>query len=154
MEGYVVHIEVKIDPNCEETRVVIIAQRMSEEISGLVKKISGSGPADPAVMAGFKDDEVVILDPEHIIRLYAANQKVFATTAQGEYAVRLRLYELEERLDSSRFIRISNSEIINLKMVERFDLSFAGTIHVKLRGGLSSYVSRRYVSKIKKMIGI
>ena len=30
--------------------------------------------------------------------------------------LRQRLYEIEERHESSRFVRISNSEIINLKM--------------------------------------
>ena len=49
---------------------------------------------------------------------------------------------------------ITNSEIINFKMVESFDLSFSGTICVKLVDGTSTYVSRRYLSKIKQWLGI
>ena len=37
---------------------------------------------------------------------------------------------------------------------QSFDLSFAGTICVALRDGTVTYVSRRYVSKIKQVLGI
>lgn len=39
---------------------------------------------------------------------------MFAQTDDGELSLRLRLYEMEERLDKSVFVRISHSELINL----------------------------------------
>lgn len=54
-----------------------------------------------------------VLDQHDIIRLYATNGKGYAVTEDGEYQLRLRLHELEERLDKDDFVRISNSEIIN-----------------------------------------
>ena len=89
-----------------------------------------------------------------MIRIYAGSGKVFAVTEKGEYTVRFRLYEIEKRLNHNQFVRISNSEIINLKKVNNFDLSFTGTIRVELTNGTAAYVSRRYVSKIKKILGI
>lgn len=53
-----------------------------------------------------------------------------------------------------QFVRISNSEIINLKKIDYFDLSFTGTICVKLRGGTVTYISRRCVPKVKEILGI
>ena len=50
-----------------------------------------------------------------MIRIDAANSKVFAATDSGEYTLRLRLYEVEERSDPNQFVRISGSEIVNLK---------------------------------------
>ena len=97
------------------------------------------------------------VEPKVIIATASVTEevgRVFAVTDKGEYVLRLRLYEAEGRLDSRRFVRISNSEIINLKKVSCFDLSFTGTICVKLSNHTMSYVSRRYVSKIKKMLGI
>nr|WP_330379950.1 LytTR family DNA-binding domain-containing protein [Roseburia intestinalis] len=52
------------------------------------------------------------------------------------------------------FIRISNSEIINLKEVKKFDLSFSGTICVSMSDKTVTYVSRRYVRKIKQVLGL
>ncbi len=68
--------------------------------------------------------------------------------------MRQRLYELEERLDGTMFVRISNSEIINLKKVRKLDLSLTGTIRVLMTDGAATYVSRRYVKKIKQVLGI
>ena len=66
----------------------------------------------------------------------------------------LRLYELEERLDRKAFVRVSHSEIVNWKRVTALDLSLSGTIRVTLEGGVVTYVSRRYVKKIKEVLGI
>jgi len=146
-----VHIEVKIDANCPETRVTVIASEMTDEVSELVKKISEH---DPSILIGFQNSEAFILDRDNIIRFYASMQKVFAVTKESEYIVRLKLYELEQALCSSRFVRISNSEIINLQKVAKFDLSLSGTIYVKFKDGSATYASRRYVSKIKQILGI
>lgn len=79
---------------------------------------------------------------------------MYAETGNGTYSLRLRLYEVEQRLTSRSFVRISNSELINLKKVRSFDLSLVGTICVSLSNGAVSYVSRRYVSKIKQLLGL
>ena len=95
-----------------------------------------------------------ILSPDDIIRIYAAGGKTFASVKEKEYTLRQRLYELEEQLTKRSFVRISNSEIINLKKVRNFDLSISGTICVTLSDSTVTYVSRRYVSKIKQVLGI
>ena len=84
--------------------------------------------------------------------MYAASGKVYAVTEQKEYILRMRLYEAEKRLNKKIFVRISQSEIINLKKVKRFDLSFTGTIGVQLSDDTTSYASRRYVAKIKQWL--
>lgn len=144
-------VEVKIDSSYTEPKIVVLTASMTDEISDIVKKISNDAPQ---IISGTRNDKVEVIEPHTLIRMYAASGKVFAVTEKGEYALRLRLYELEERLDGSRFVRISNSEIINLQKVNNFDLSFTGTICVKLSNGDTTYVSRRYVSKIKKILGI
>lgn len=68
--------------------------------------------------------------------------------------LRMRLYELEACLNEKEFVRISNSEIINLKKVKNFDISLGGVIRVKFIDGTTTYVSRRYVAKIKNVLGI
>jgi DNA-binding LytR/AlgR family response regulator len=144
-------IEIKIDDSCKDPKIIVVTNEMTDEINLLLKKLSED---TPQVIAGFSGGAVTILEQEDIIRIYAEDGKIFAITMKGEYNMRLRLYELEERLDKSLFVRISNSEIINLRKVKGFDLSFSGTICVKLSNGESTYVSRRYVAKIKQVLGI
>ena len=144
-------IEIKIDEMARETKVIIVTPEVNESIQTLMKRISEE---HPRVIAGFSGDTVRLLEPEGINRIYAADGKVFAVTDKDEYSLRLRLYELEERLDKKRFVRISNSEIVNLGKVTGFDLSFTGTIRVALSNGTSAFVSRRYMSKIKTNLGL
>ena len=144
-------IEIKIDENCTEPKIVIVTDRVTDQINEMVKKLS----AEPSeVLAGFRDEQVTVLEPSEMDRFYASGGKVYAETKNGTYLLRLRLYEAEQRLGSSSFVRISNSEIINLKKVKGFDLSFAGTICVSLSNGTVTYVSRRYVAKIKQLLGL
>lgn len=144
-------VEIKIDSAYTEPKLILMTAAMTEEVSHLLKKLSEDVPQ---IIAGSKDEKIEVLNPEDLIRIYADAGKVFAVTDKGGYALRLRLYELEERLDAGQFVRISNSEIINLRKVRHFDLSFTGTICVSLSNGTITYVSRRYVSKIKKILGI
>lgn len=122
---------------------------MSEDVQTIVHTLTDS-PLQ--ILFGKQGEKIQPLIQEDLIRVYAAGGKVFAVTDSGEYTLRQRLYELESRLPPSQFVRISNSEIINLKKVDHFDLNFAGTICVKLSDGSTTYVSRRYVSKLKKRL--
>ena len=144
-------VEIKIDSTVREPKVIVLTDRMTDEVNEIVRKISET---EPTMLAGFREDTVTVLDPEEIYRIYAANGKVFAVTGKAEYTLRMRLYEVEERFRRSSFVRISNSEIVNLKAVRSFDLSLAGTIRVALKNGEAAYVSRRYVGKIKEALGM
>lgn len=149
--GKPMKIEIKLDENAREPRVIIVTDKVDAQIQALMKRLSEE---HPQVIAGVQGDQVGLLSQEEIIRIYASGGKVYARTTAGEFTLRLRLYELEQRLDKRLFVRISNSEIVNLRSVKGFDLSYTGTIRVKLSNGESTFVSRRYVSKIKQVLGL
>ncbi len=144
-------LEVKIDSAYPEPKVILLTASMTEEVRDLLNRLSGH---TPQILTGSKDNKIEVIEPADLVRIYASAGKVIAATQKGEYALRLRLYEVEERLPANQFVRISNSEIINLKSVRHFDLSLTGTICVKLSNGATTYVSRRYVSKLKQILGI
>jgi DNA-binding LytR/AlgR family response regulator len=144
-------IEIRIDESCKEPKIIIVTGVMTDEINAMIKKLSDE---ELKMIAGFRDDTVELIDPDTLYRIFAHSGKVLAETEHGEFTLRLRLYEVEERLDSHMFLRISNSEIVNLKKVKSFDLSFAGTICVTLLNGTVTYASRRYVGKIKQTLGM
>ncbi|SJZ39284.1 LytTR family DNA-binding domain-containing protein [Anaerorhabdus furcosa] len=144
-------IEVKIDPTCKSLRLIVVAQTMNEEVSNLLLKLNDSGTD---FISGICSEGIQLIEQNEIVRIYTEDNKVIAKTKKGEFTLKIRLYECENKLDTKSFVRISNSEIINLKEVQNFDLSYSGTIFVKLKNGDSTYVSRRYVSKIKKVLGV
>lgn len=144
-------VEIKLESGLSEPRLVIHAPEETEQLRRLVEQLSRLDFSPIPAQLG---ERTVLLQPEQVLRFFTDGKGVSAQTAQEVYALRLRLYELEQRLDPRTFVRISNSEIVNLKTVTALDLSLAGTIRMTLNGSLTAYVSRRYVKKIKQAIGI
>ena len=144
-------IEIKIDNSRKEPKIIIVTDKITDEINTILKKLAAESPP---ILTGFRNNQLEVLEQSEILRIYAEGGKVLAATKDGEYTLRQRLYELEAQLEQQHFIRISNSEIINLKKAKKFDLSYTGTIRVILADDSVSYVSRRYVSKIKKVLGV
>ncbi|MCI9145176.1 MAG: LytTR family transcriptional regulator [Eubacterium sp.] len=144
-------IKIEFNKAYKEPEIIILTDKMTDDIDRIFKMLSDE---KSQIIAGIKNDRVEVLEPNDIIRVYANSKKVFAVTDKGEYMLRLRLYEAEERLSLNQFVRISKSEIINLKKVNNFDLNFAGTICVRFFNNEVTYVSRRYVSEIKKVLGV
>ena len=106
------------------------------------------------MLIGFLDEKIKILKPAKIYRIYTEDSRVFAESLEEKYLVKKRIYQLEEMLKAKNFVRISNSELINLNLVDSFDLSYSGTISVTMKNKSKTFVSRRYVKKIKTTLGI
>ena len=144
-------IEIKIDSQYTTPKLVLYTDELTDELGKIISRL---GTTVTCPITGFDNNVAVILEPAEIMRVYSENQKIYAETAAGRYIVRLRLYEIETMLGSQSFVRISNSEIINLYKIDYMDLSFTGTICVKLQNGKTTYVSRRYLPKIKAILNL
>ena len=144
-------VELKLEPGREEPKIVILAGAETEELRQLVQQLSGLSLSPIPVWEGDRTWKVPQGD---FLRFFTDGKRVSAQTTEGTCQVRYRLYELEEILDPRRFVRISNSEIINLDRVTSVDLSLAGTICMTLDRTVKTYVSRRYVKRIKETLGL
>ena len=144
-------VDVRIDPACAEATVTVSAPRMTEEIEALLRLLAQKPEQK---LLGFRDGEAQRIAPADILRVYAGGGKVYAATERGDFELRMRLYELEQRLEGGSFARISNAEIVNLDRVRSFDLRLSGTVLVRFCDGTVTYASRRYVAALKKILGI
>lgn len=142
--------EIIVDPHLEETTVKVYAR--SEHDAELIQ--SYLDPFSTQRLMGIKEDKIVLLEPHEIVRFYTKDKKVYAQTLKDSYVIRLRMYDLEERLIPFSFIRISQGELINLDYLKRLDLRHKGTIAVEFKTGDISYVSRRSLKEFKKALGI
>ena len=144
-------IEISIDENQKEPKVLIVTSEITEDIHQLLKRLTDEYPES---LKGYIDQAMEVLPMKDIVRIFSENQRVYAQTHKGKYALHARLYELEESLDGGTFVRISNSEIINSRKIRRLDTSITGTIAVYLENDIKTFASRRYVSKLKKIFGL
>ena len=144
-------VEIRTEPGRQEPKIVILAGEESEELRRLADSLSKLALGPIPVSRG---EEKLLLPQGDFLRFYADGKGVSAQTESEIFTVRLRLYELEERLDPTRFVRISNGEIVNLDRVTAVDLSLSGTICMTLDETVKVYVSRRYVKKIKETLNL
>lgn len=147
-------VGINIDRSAEEVEVLITAKEQSRTVDALYEHIIAFDRKSLETLTAYRDDIAKIVNVSDIFRIYTGNQKVYIQTHQGEYAIRYRLYELEAALDKKQFLRISNSEIVNVQKIRDIDLSIIGRICIRLVDHTQTYVSRRYIPKIKKSLGI
>lgn len=147
-------VGINIDRSVEEVEVLITAQEQSRTVNALYEHIVEFDKKSLETLTAYRDDIAKIVNVTDVFRIYMGNQKAYIQTHQGEYAIRYRLYELEAALDKKQFLRISNSEIINVKKIRDIDLSLIGRICIRFEDNTQTYVLRRYIPKIKKSLGI
>ena len=102
---------------------------------------------------GYGEGECIPLKPWDVQCFTVENGKVYALTAEGKWQIKRRLYQLEEILPRA-FVKINQSTLANLKQIERFDTSIAGTLKVRFKNGATDYVSRRNLKAVKERLGI
>ena len=147
-------VDIHIDRSVEEIKVLITAQEQNQKVDSLYEHIVEFDKKRTETLTAYRNDIVKIVNVTDIFRIYTGNQKVYIQTNKGEYVIRYRLYELDETLDKKQFLRISNSEIVNVKKIRDIDLSIIGRICIRFEDNTQTYVSRRYIPKIKKCLGI
>lgn len=143
-------IELQIDEKNIERKVIIQAPEMDNEIKNILDKIS---PKKETIKVSL-DDDMYIIKEDEIESVYTENGKVFLRTQNKVFASKKRLYEFEEILSKDKFVRISNSEIVNFDEVKNFNTKFFNTICINFYSGHQTFVSKRYVKKIKEFLDL
>jgi len=147
-----VDIDVVIDARYTDPKVTIQAKEKSKQVESIIYAIENASENDFPLITAVNGDGLEFISQRDIVRAYTLGRKVMIETEDITYTVRKSLSRLEEDLNPSRFIRISQSEIINIYKVKRFDINIAGTIGVEFENGTKSWASRSCVKAIKELI--
>ncbi len=149
--------QIKIE-QCEKPFCVIHTSKETDGIKAVAEKI---GMMDEnglsAAVSGWDGDYCIQVKQNELLRIYSLDKKVYLECESEEepLLLKMRLYEFEElaeRCGWTDFIRISNTDIVNLSKVKKFDMSLSGVIKVNYGDGKVAIVSRRYMNKIKSQI--
>ena len=142
-------VELNIDEKFKEILVTISTDKINDEVQELVNYIEYKED----YLVGIADDQVCVLDISDIIRVFVEDRKVFVLTTKGKFIVRKKLYEMNNLLTKD-FVKISQSEIANIKFIKNLDLSIRGTIVIVYKNSDISYVSRRLLKDFKTKLGL
>ncbi len=145
------NIELKVDEKIKENKIVIQVNEVTDEVTKVFELLKQLNEDKFTVSL---EDETFFVTSKEIESVYSADKKVFVKTENETYQAKQRLYEFEALLPKSSFIRISNSEIINLDKVKSINTKVLGSIEITFYSGYVAYSSRRYIAQIKEALGL
>lgn len=147
-------LEIKIDENLKEPKITISSPTLTDEIKRITEILKSSLTLNNKLNV-FKDSNMYLLSLKEIETIYSSNNKIYVRGKNNElYTTKQKLYELEELLKNTSFVRISNSEIVNFDEVEKLNLKITGTILLVFKSKNTTYVSRRYIKLVKEYLKI
>ena len=136
-----------IDKEKEEALVATVHNRTAliDEIEALILKHTGNDR-----IPGYTEDEIKMLSVSDIQCITVLDGKTYAIDSKNkQFRLKQRLYELEAQLPSS-FIRINKSTLANEASLDRFTVTYAGSVNAVFKCGYTEYVSRRCFAQIKR----
>lgn len=142
-------IRIEEEPNIEEMEITIRCRQTSDSVIRILEMLR---MADKK-LTGHRKNQTYILDVGQILYIDTVEKKTFLYTEHEVYETPLKLYELEERLESCDFFRASKSSIINFNQIQSLKPEFGGTMQVTMNNGERLNVSRQYARAIKEKLG-
>jgi DNA-binding LytR/AlgR family response regulator len=131
----------------EEEIVATVHERTAliDEIEALISRQTDRIP-------GYTEDDIKMLSVSDIQCVTVLDGKTYAIDSENRrYRLKQRLYELEGSLPST-FIRINKSALANENALDRFSVTYAGSVDAVFKCGYREYVSRRCFAQIKRRL--
>ena len=94
-------VEIRLDATCRKPRLIIETAEMTPELTRLIQQLTARAGVP---IIGYQQDKAFPLQQDSLVRVCAANGHVYAATETGEFLLRQRLWELEERRKTCFFM--------------------------------------------------
>ena len=143
-------ITINIDPSLKDTEIAVNCPALTPEIESIITALR----IMDSQMTVIREDESVILDISKIVYIESVDRKTFVYTEKECYETKLKLYEMEEHLCGSGFLRISKSCLVQLKYIRSIKAELERRLRLTLENGEQMIVSRQYAEELKKRLGV
>jgi DNA-binding LytR/AlgR family response regulator len=133
----------------EEEQVIFKCRQMTPEVLRIIAVLK----AQDTLIAYDKSD-IHRIWPSAVYYIEVVDNKTFLYCKEKVFESKQKLYEFEEILANSSFLRISKSLIVNLSKIKSLRPALNGRFEAALENGEKVIVSRQYVGDFKKRLGI
>ena len=99
-------------------------------------------------------DRIAVIESGAVDWIGASGDYLTLHVGRERHLVRMRMHEVEERLDPDRFVRIHRSAIVHLERVAGLEADSAGEDILVLRDGTRLRVSRGYRQDVRGRLGL
>lgn len=134
----------------QEEEVVVRCWDMDAEILEIIEYIHHSN----ADFIGYEDNKIHRVQLKDIFYFESVDNHVFIYCRNHIFEAKQKLYEIEGMLRGNIFFRTSKSMIINSRKISCVQPYLGGRFEAKLSNGERVVISRRYVTDLKKILGL
>ena len=146
-----IKVNTNISKEYDEITINVNAPEISEELQKILNNLLTISSEKEEIVAT-KNNEIFLLKSKDVLYFYSDEKNNYAKTKDSTYKVKEKLYELEEQLLKNKFIRISNSCIINVEKTQSFDASIIGSLVAKMEDDTKQEVSKRRIKEVMKFL--
>lgn len=135
-------------PKDEPEVLEIRCHRIGDEVQEIISFIKSR----QGVLNGRKDGnetEIPVLD---VCYIESVDNRTYIYTVNDCYEIGMRIYELEEMLSKSTFVRIQKGMILNLMKINSIKPGLSGRYVALLKNNEEVIISRKYVPDFKRML--
>lgn len=144
-----VHIEVA--PELSEDEVWIRCRSVDETVRKIQRFVQEQAESEPSITF-YRENREYYFPLDEVLFFETEGERVYAHTASDAYLIKLRLYELEQRLPRS-FIRAAKSTIVNLRAIYSITRNLTASSLIQFTGSHKQvYVSRFYYKELRRRL--
>ena len=137
----------------KETEVIIKGEIGSPDVEALLEFIKSRNAGITKKLVLFKEDEQFLIDPDEVVYIEVADNKVKVITEHGTFESKKKLYELKEMLTAEPFAQINKGMLVNIDFVKSVSAEFSGNYTLRLKTGKETLtISRKYFKEFKNKI--
>lgn len=146
-----IKINTIISNDVKEITINVVAPNSSDELHKIVNNIILATNYKNEILAT-KNNQIFILKIKDIAYFYSNEKYIYCKCNNDSYIVKEKLYELEADLPCDKFIRISNSCIINIDKLKYFDVAQIGSLVAIMEDNSKQDVSKRRIKEVMKFL--
>ena len=144
------NVTITEDPRLADIEVAVSCPRIDERVQRIVAGLN----AFERKLTGERDGATYRLDIDGICYVETVDGRTFLYTEDAVYRTPLRLYELEDKLAGTEFVRASKQLLANFDHVVAIRPAINARLQLLLDNGASVMVSRQDAPAIKRTLGL
>ena len=144
-------ITIEPSPPDGEDEIIIRADKLDNRVLKLITELKTERTR---LTGALPDGSITVVDPARVYYFESVDKKVFAYCKSDVIELRSKLYELEEMLTGTDFVRVSKSVIADLSKIRRLAPHLNGRFEAELANGEKIVISRQYVPQLREYFGI
>ena len=143
-------INIKQDSSITETEITISCKQIDKELEAVISSLSLINNT----VSGKLDGETFFIPLSEVLYFETIDNKTFFYTNHKMFETPTKIYQLEEKLADTPFVRISKSSIMNIQKVKSIRSEENSKLMATLLNGEKVVVSRQYMQNIKIKLGV